>query len=198
MAARVSRHGGADVAPLHVQQGQGSGLAQAGERTLEHCDTGGAKAREEGRLWLDDGYRPGERLHAGHRKRLQTLNRLVQTPVRQQSRVRIDPGTQRAVLIHGDPQPCPEGVDHRLFSHLVCAIPTASVNRANPLSCKAAASSRLTRSAAVGSLNVAVPTWIALAPAGTSSTRSPRVGPPRPPMTGTAGTRPSIIAACTC
>src|SRR5450631_733851 len=194
----VRSHGRADVAALDIEQGQRAGLAQAGKRALEHGDPRRTEALEERRLWLDDRHRPGERLDAGHGKRLQALDGLTQAPVRQQCRVGVDAGTERAELVHGDPKPGPEGGSHRLCSHRVWAIPTASLNRANPLSCRAAASSRLTRIGAVGSLKVAVPTWIALAPAATSCSASSPVRTPPTPMIGTAGRRPSIMAARTC
>src|SRR5450631_4487465 len=194
----VRSHGRADVAALDIEQGQRAGLAQAGKRALEHGDPRRTEALEERRLWLDDRHRPGERLDAGHGKRLQALDGLTQAPVRQQCRVGVDAGTERAELVHGDPKPGPEGGSHRLCSHRVWAIPTASLNRVNPLSCSAAASSRLTRSGAVGSLKVAVPTWIALAPAATSCNASSPVRTPPTPMIGTVGIRLSIIAARTC
>src|SRR5450631_4444661 len=194
----VRSHGRADVAPLHVEQGQRTGLAQAGECALEHSHACRAEALEESRLRLDDRHRPGECLDARHGERLQPLDAVRQPPLRQQPGMRVYARTQRAELVHGDPQPGPEGSGHRLSSKVVCAMPTASLNRTNPLSCKAAASSWLTRQGAVGSLNVAVPTWIALAPAATSCNASSPVRTPPTPMIGALRMRPSSIAARTC
>ena len=116
---------------------------------------------------------PGERLDAGHRERLQALHGVGQPPRGQQAGVRVDADAQRAVLGHGAVQPRAE---RSRSPALIGAGPAGRARRprrrsrrAKPLSRSSAASSRLTRTGALGSLNVAVPTWTALAPAATIS-----------------------------
>ena len=86
------------------------------ERPLEHRDPRRAEPLEERRLGFDHGHRPGERLDAGHGEPLQTLDGLVQAPVRQQPGVGVDAGTERAELVHGDAQPGTEGLVHRCWA----------------------------------------------------------------------------------
>ena len=104
----VRRHGRADVTPLHVEQGKGACLTQTRQRALEHRDPRRTETLEEGGLGLDHGHGPGERLDAGHGKRLKTRHGLIQAPVRQQSRVGVYAGTERSELGHGQAQPDPE------------------------------------------------------------------------------------------
>src|SRR5699024_3212816 len=165
--------GGADVAALDVEHGEAAGPAQLGQRPLEDRDPLRAEDLEEGRLRLDRSDRSAEGLDTGHREALEPSEVVGQAPRLEQAAVRVDAHAQRTVLGHRGPQPYSEGGHRgRHEPNLSWAMPTTSPRRSKPRSATSRVSSLPTRDGAVGSLKAAVPTWIALAPAATSSSAS--------------------------
>ena len=117
--------------------------------------------------------------------RARPVGAVGQAPLLQQRPVRVDADAQRAAGGDGVGQAFAEGSD----AFIGVRTPRLRSREANPRAASAAASSAWTRASADGSLNTAVPTETAEAPASTNCRASRPVRMPPMPRIGTLGQR---------
>ena len=97
---RVGLHGRADVAALRVSHNQHAVGGGAGEQRLQHGQAGRAVTLEQRHLRLQRGREGCATLVHGLGEGGQALGGILQAPLLQQVRMRVNTHTQRAALRH--------------------------------------------------------------------------------------------------
>ena len=109
---RVGLHGRADVAALRVSHNQHAVGGGAGEQRLQHGQAGRAVTLKQRHLRLQRGREGCATLVHGLGEGGQTLGGILQAPLLQQVRVRVNAHAQRAALGHRLRQAVTKGSGH--------------------------------------------------------------------------------------